>query len=171
MLLELHRMRADELLRLYCGVLEELSARGICRSTNNPVADLSEFLAVTAMRLQRAQKSTKGFDALDSAGKRYEIKGRRVTAHNPSRMLSAIRDCAAGHFDYLIGVLYDENFAVSKACVVPFEVVLRLSRYREHVNAHILDLRDSVWQEPGVRDITLEIRQALSNTLANASRA
>jgi hypothetical protein len=89
------------LLRLYSEIVEELVRRKACRSTNNPVADIAEMLVIKALRLMPAAKSTKGYDAIDGAGKRYEVKARRMTRRNPSRMLSAIRDCEARHFDFL----------------------------------------------------------------------
>lgn len=94
--------------------------------------------------------STKGYDAEDASGKRYEIKAQRLTAHNDSRMLSAIRDCEAAHFDYLAGVLFNEDFSLAKACIIPFNIVLAHSKYRKHTNAHIFELKDELWALPGV---------------------
>src|SRR6516162_6569993 len=81
------------------------------------------------LNLRPAPKSTKGYDAIDHDGKKYEIKGRRITSENPSRMLSAIRDCNARHFNYLAGVLFNEDFSRLRACVAPFEIVNKRSRY------------------------------------------
>jgi hypothetical protein len=148
-------------LNLYSEILRELVRRKACRSTNNPVADIAELLVVEALDLTPAAKSTKGYDAVDLSGKRYEIKGRRLTADNPSRMLSAIRDCDAGHFDYLAGVLFREDFSFAKACLVPFDVVLRRSTYRKNVNAHIFELKDELWNTTGVVDISMQIADAL----------
>jgi hypothetical protein len=164
-------LRITELLRLYCEILQELLRREVCRSTNNPLADLSELLVINALSLIANPKSTKGYDAADAAGKRYEIKGRRLTAHNGSRMLSAIRDCHARHFDYLAGVLYQEDFSLHKACLVPFEIVLRESKYRKHTNAHIFELKDELWATSGVIDISKEIAAALSALDVKAAAA
>jgi hypothetical protein len=150
------------LLKLYSEILQELVRRKVCRSTNNPVADIAELLVIEALILTPAAKSTKGYDAVDGSGKRYEIKGRRVTADNPSRMLSAIRDCEAHHFDYLAGILFREDFSFEKACVVPFEVVQRRSTYRKHVNAHIFELKDELWNASGVIDISKQIAAVLA---------
>jgi hypothetical protein len=151
--------KTSELLRLFTAVLDELRSRGLIRSTNNPVGDYAEFLVVQALGLDVAEKSTKGFDATDKATrKKFEIKGRRITGHNKSRMLSAIRDLESAHFDYLVGVLFNEDFTFYKACVVPVEVARKNSKYRAHTNAHILELKDSLWSESGVDDITDKIR-------------
>ncbi len=157
----LKALRVAELLQLYANVLQELNDRGVCRSTNNPVADLAETLAIKTLNLKPAPKNTKGYDALDDRGQKYEIKGRRITLHNPSRMLSAIRDCNAKHFDFLVGLLFAEDFSLLRACVVPFEIVKERSHYRQHTNANIFELKDEIWEQPGVRDITTELRLTL----------
>lgn len=101
-------------------------------------------------------------DGTDRDGHRYEVKSRRLTAHNPSRMLSAIRDCKAQHFDYLVGILFREDFSVHKACIVPFSIVLQESKYNKHQNANILELKDEIWFAPGVLDISSKIAAGLA---------
>ena len=61
---------------------------------------------------------------MDSNGRRYEIKGRRITRHNSSTQMSVIRQLDACRFDFLVGVLFEEDFSVRRACVVPHNVVL-----------------------------------------------
>jgi hypothetical protein len=152
--MELEFLRTHELLALFSEVLDELRRRETIRSTNNPVADYAESLVSRALSLALAPKSSTGYDAVDALGRRYEIKGRRPTKQNPSRQLSAIRGLKAKHFSFLAGVLFAEDFSVHRACLIPYETVKQLAVYREHVNAWILHLRDSVWSAPGVQDIT-----------------
>jgi hypothetical protein len=162
MLSELRTQRVTELLRSYAEIIQELTKREICRSTNNPVADIAELIVVRALGLTQAKRSMKGYDAVDAAGKRYEIKGRRITAHNGSRMLSAIRDCESAHFDYLAGVLFNEDFSLRGACLVPFNIVLDRSTYRKHTNAHIFELKDELWHMTGVVDVTCQVASAFA---------
>ena len=159
---DLSSLSLSRLLKLYGEVLDELVSRSVCRSTNNPVADLAEFLVIEANGLTRAAKSTKGYDATDSDGKKHEVKSRRITAHNSSRMLSAIRDLENKHFDYLAGVLFREDFSFDKACLVPYNVVRDRAVYRKHVNAHILEPKDDLWSIPGVTDISPQVASALA---------
>lgn len=112
------------------------------------------------LRLTLAPKSTTGFDAYDEQNQKYEIKGRRITRHSKSRQLSAIRGLNDGHFEFLAGVIFNEDFKVLKACLMPYEIVFELTTYREHVNAWVLHLRDSVWEKPSVVDITAAIQAA-----------
>jgi hypothetical protein len=157
---DLAHVATPDLFALYGTVLGELRRRGIVRSTNGPVADYAEYLVIKALSLQLAPKSTKGYDATDDRGQRYEIKGRRLTAHNRSRQLSFIRGLDRRHFAYLAGVLFNEDFSVRRACLLPVELVEQEATYREHVNGWILHLRDSLWERQGVRDITAAVRGA-----------
>lgn len=154
----LSNLKSSELLVLYSDILKELADRKVVRSFNNPVAGIGEYLAATALGLKLAPLSTKGYNATGTDGRRYEIKSRRLTPDNSSRMLSALRDCKSGHFHFLVGVLYSQEFSVYKACLVPHKVVLERAIFKEHVNAHILELEDNLWKCDGVVDLTKQIR-------------
>lgn len=145
---------------LFGATLTELRLRGVTRSTNNPIADYAELLFERALRLKRAERSTKGYDALDHGGLKYEIKARRVTAQNSSRQLSALRGLDQKHFDFLGGVLFNENFSVHRACLVPHRRVLSNSTYVPQTNSWKFFLLDSVWALPGVVDVTAKLQKA-----------
>ncbi len=58
----------------------------------DPVPDYAEGLAVRAFDLDPAATNEAGFDAIDRVTRvRYQVKGSRIPAQNPSRELSAIR--------------------------------------------------------------------------------
>ena len=152
---------AQSLLRAYCEILRELRKRNLIRSTNNPVADIAETLVARALKLELAEGSTAGHDAIDRGGIRYEIKGRRITPENKSRQLSFIRGLDKDHFDFLVGVLFDEDFQILKACIIPRSTVQKLAKYVKHVNGWRLILADSVWHEAGVKDLSEALRLLL----------
>lgn len=158
--IDLSDIPAAGLLRLFSDVMKELRRRGVVRSSNNPTADYAEYLVCGALKLEQATKSTRGYDAVDSTGQRYEVKSRRLTLQNQSRQLSVIRGLDEKHFHHLAGVLFNEDFSVRRACLVPWEQVNQAATYREHVNGWILHLRDSLWEEPVVIDITKRLRAA-----------
>ena len=158
--IDIRTLPTREIFSVFVGVLDELRSRKIIRSTNNPLADLAEVLCEKALSLQRAPKSTKGYDATDDAHRRYEVKARRLTAHNASRQLSALRALDEQHFTFLAGVLFREDFSVMHGCLVPYKQVLKHATYREHTNAWIFHLQDSVWELPGVIDITKKLQKA-----------
>ena len=97
-----------ELLTMHAAIMEELRGRNVLRSANNPTGDLAEYLFCAAFGWQQAANSVKGYDALDGAGIRYQVKGRRIHQRNKSRQLSAIRDLDG--FDVLAVVLFDDDY-------------------------------------------------------------
>ena len=92
----------SELLATYSELMEELRQRKVIRTSNNPVADYAEKVAIESLNLSAVNKEQKGFDAVDSQGRKYQIKGRRLTRHNASRQLGVIRNLNQRLFDYLI---------------------------------------------------------------------
>lgn len=151
-------MTPSELLALHVGVADELRKRGITRSSNSPTGDLAEYLFRNAFGWQAEGNSTANYDAVDQEGKRYQIKGRRITKFNASRQLSAIRDLEGGHFDFLAGVVFAEDFTVLRAAIIPHRLIAPNAGYVKRTNSHRFLLRDSIWNLPDVRDVTAELR-------------
>lgn len=154
-------MTVPELLALHSRLGEELRLRGVLRSANNPTGDLAEYLFCSAFGWVQAPNSERGYDAKSPDGTRYQIKGRRVHRRNRSRQLSAIRDLAGGHFDVLAGLLFDDDFRVTRAALIPRELIEERSKYVSHTNSHRFMLRDDVWDMPGVQDVTREVSRAM----------
>tara|TARA_R110002124_G_scaffold167131_9_gene334502 strand:+ start:917 stop:1405 length:489 start_codon:yes stop_codon:yes gene_type:complete len=148
------------LLKAHTGALDELRARGILRSANNPTGDYSEWLFCRAFGWKQAANSVKGYDATNAEGSRFQIKGRRLHQHNTSRQLSAIRDLAG--FDVLAGVLLDAEFGVARAALIPSSVVQDRSTFTKHTNSHRFLLRDDIWDAAGVKDVTGDLRAVIS---------
>lgn len=148
-----------ELLALHVAALKELRARRVLRTENNPTGDLAEYLFCAAYGWEH--EPGKALDATDADGKRYQIKGRRLARRHPSRQLSAIRDLDG--FDILAAVLFDENYRVVRAALIPVGVVRDHSKYAKHTNSHTFFLQDQVWDAPDVIDATdcLRVQEAL----------
>jgi hypothetical protein len=146
------------LLAIHAQVGEELRERGITRSSNNPTGDLAEYLCCKALRLSQEGNSSPNIDAVGPDGARYQIKGRKLTRQNGSRQLSAIRDLSGAHFDFLAGVLFNEDFTVLRAALIPYSVAVQNATFVARTNSHKFLLRDEIWNAPGVVDITPSLR-------------
>ena len=152
--LELSELSNLELLQGYAAILRELRDRDILRSSNNPVADYTEWLVCSKLSLTLATKSTKGYDAVSKDGTRYEIKARRITPQNSSTQFSAIRKLEEHHFEFLIGVVFEPDFSIRYAAQIPFQLVEPNSRFSTHANAHLFSLTPQVLEQPGVIHLT-----------------
>jgi hypothetical protein len=155
---ELLRLGSPQLLALHARISDELRARGITRSSNNPVGDLAEYMFCKAFNWKQPGNSHANIDAVCPDGIRYQIKARRITKHNKSRQLSAIRSFDGGHFDFLAGVLFAEDYSIFRAAIIPRDVVKSRAVFIKYTNSHKFLLRDDVWSLPGVRDVTAELR-------------
>jgi hypothetical protein len=157
---DFNSMSVHELLQTYCNVMDELRRREILRSSNNPVADYSELLFCRAFGWTREGGSNLGFDAVCAKGLRYQIKGRRLTPDNQSRQLSFIRRLPDRQFDFLAGVLFHNGFAIKRGALVPHAIVESRARFSKHANGWLFELKDDVWSDPGVIDVTNELALA-----------
>jgi hypothetical protein len=157
---DVENLTVAKLLSTYGAILDELRRREIVRSSNSPLSDYAELLFCKAFGWSREDNSASGHDATDAAGVRHQIKGRRLTRHNASRQMSAIRNLDAIPFDQLGGVLVDERFQIIRAALVPVAVVRERSVHQAHTNSWRFLLRDDVWKLPGVSDVTAELRAA-----------
>jgi hypothetical protein len=158
MFVDLTGLTPPQLLLLHSEVADELRVRGITRSSNNPTGDLAEYLFCRAFGWKQAENSQANVDAIGPDGRRYQIKGRRITRFNKSRQLSAIRDMAGSHFDFLAAVLFKEDYSVMRAALIPHAIALERSTYVGRTNSHRFLLRDGIWNAPHVRDVTKELR-------------
>jgi hypothetical protein len=156
--MNLAELTPPELLALHAKLADELRTRGITRSANNPTGDLAEYLFCKAFGWEQAGNSHANVDAIGSDGTRYQIKARRITRYNNSRQLSAIRDLGAGHFDFIAGVLFNEDYTVMRAALIPHSIAVERATFVEHTNSHRFLLRDDVWNAADVRDVTAELR-------------
>lgn len=155
--LDLSKLAAGEMLALYADLIEELRDREVLRSTNNPVADYSELLFCRAFGWHREGNSKKGYDAMCKNGLRYQIKSRRPTRRNKSRQVSALRGLDGGRFDMLAGVVYNPDFTVARAIILPHTVVLERATYVEDWGWRFI-LRDELWSLPEALDVTQQLR-------------
>lgn len=153
-----------QLLAAWCALMATLKQRGVVRSANNPVADYTESLVASALELSLEAQSKAGYDARDAAGLRYQIKGRRLAAHNTPPQLGAIRSLDAKPFDLLAAVVYDAGLSILHAALIPIAVVAEASRYSSHSNSHVLIFRRSLLDDPRVTDITQVLAAAQASS-------
>lgn len=159
----------SELLQAHGAVIDELQRRGVVRSKNNPTGDYAEWLASIGLGLTLLRNAAAGFDATDSEGVRYQIKGRRISSGHSSTQLGVIRNLDACDFDFLIAIVFSADWQILRAAKIPHGVVSKLATFRKHQNGHIMHMRPSVMTEPGVENIT-GVLLAVSQRVTEAGR-
>lgn len=146
------------LMRQYADLLATLHRRGVMRTENNPVADYAEELVARTLTLTRGTGTTQGYDGIDAAGVRYQVKARRLTPAYMNRQLGFIRDLDKDLFEVLVGVLFNPDFSVLRAAAIPVEIVRARVRTVGYVNGSSFYLSDAVWEIPGVVDLSDRLR-------------
>jgi hypothetical protein len=151
---EANQFSTMDLLRIYGSILTALRERAVVRSENSPTGDYAEWLASQKLHLRLQANSSLGFDATDLQGTRYQIKARRLTPRNPLPQLSAIRDIESRAFDYLIAILFDQHFEVTRVLKIPHHIVAEHSTFVARTNSSKLIVRGPVVEHPETEDIT-----------------
>lgn len=143
-----------ELLRLHSKATEELRRRKIVRTNNNPLGDYTEWMVAKRMGLELVVNSKAGYDAISDTGVTFQIKGRRITPSNKSRQLSAIRNYETKDFDWLVAVIFDQNFDILNAYLIPHEVIGEYCPHRDHVNGRVVVMSGPIVRDSRVTEIS-----------------
>lgn len=151
-------MREDEVvekLKEYASILNSLYSAGIVRTYNSPVGDYAEWLVSTKLNLQLEKNSEKGYDAMDGeSGLRYQVKSRWMHPGKNSRQLNVIRNYEDNQFDYLIAVIFGNNFEVAEAYKIQHDVLRDYFPFNRHQNGIVVTLTQEFMQDARVEDIT-----------------
>lgn len=153
-----------QLLRRYAAVMDDLVARGIVRTGNNPASDYAEWLFAKAFKATLSRSSNAGFDATDKRGQRYQVKSRRAGRDGLSTQLGVIRDEELKKFDRLIVVFFEHDFTVRAAYLAPHRLVKKYGRYSKHQRGHILTWRGPITGDAAVEDVTKRVRGAATTS-------
>jgi hypothetical protein len=154
-------VRSDDpssLLSAYAVALHGLRSHGVIRSFNSPVGDIAEWIVSKKLQLTLTPMCNRSHDAIDASGARYQIKARWCPGPNRSKQLGAVRDLASDPFEFLVGVVFDGDFIVDYAAVIPLAVVKQRSTYIARTNFHRLSFPRSILRVASVRDITAALQ-------------
>ena len=105
--------------------MNELKAREVIRSHNNPTGDVGEQLVVEYLGLKLLPNSIKGYDAIDKDGNKYQIKTRRHINGNGSRQMGSLRDLNEKLFDYILATIIDEDYKLIELWKIPYDTVIK----------------------------------------------
>jgi hypothetical protein len=148
---DISEMTTSDLIQTYVAIQDELRSRDIATSGNSLTGELGEFLFITAFGWVPAATSQAGFDATDGS-LRIQIKARRVSEGAGNEQLGAIRDLDG--FDVLAAILFNHDYEVVAAALIPAEVVRTTAAYDSHTNSWRLMFTDALRMHPSVNDVS-----------------
>ncbi len=150
--IDLSKFSNEEIIDFYPEIINQLKKRKVIQS-KNLVGDLGEYLAISHYcntsglpNLQRAPPSTKNIDAISRDGERYSIKSSTTTA---TSVFWGLNPPASGKkdtqkFEYVIVVVFDENYRISKIIEINWEQFLKLKRWHSRMNAWSLPVNSKL---------------------------
>jgi len=144
-----------QLLGTYRAILGELRRRGIVRTSNAPTGDYAEYLVARFFGGELAPNSERSWDVLAPSGVTVQVKA-RVSPEGSgagTRQLSAIRTWG---FDQLAVVLFDDDYSIRTARLLPVSAVRAVATFVPHVNGYRVVASDEFLA--GGVDITDELR-------------
>lgn len=145
---------ALELMREYGVIKAQLNDYGISRTEREPTGEYAEWLVASKLGFRQAENTVQsGYDLIDpQTGKTYQIKARRIFKDHSYKV--SISKYKKYPFDYLILILFNEDFTVRRAYQYTYEsiplffkskganmeLMISLSNYREKLE-NIEDMR------------------------------
>lgn len=116
------------LLNKYTNIIERLRGAGVIR-TGKVVADYGEYIVSKKLNLTLADSSiNKGYDAVDTKRRKYEIKTRKATAWNKPT-ISPVNSCQVSIADFLIYIEFDNKWNITKLLKIPVKK-LTINKYK-----------------------------------------
>ncbi len=132
---DLLRLADDDLPRLWGEVMEEMRARGIVSSANNPIADIAERVTMDHFGGELAPRNTRGYD-LKVGRKRIQVKGIRLVSARRTN-LTPIR---SKEFESVVVVVFDPVLRVTEILEISRRAAAGCWRESKHVNGYVLTL-------------------------------
>ncbi len=136
------------LMQEYANLKKKLNDFGICRTERDPTGDYAEWLIASKLNLQQAENPVQsGYDLINlDTGVTYQVKARRIYKEHGYKV--SIKKYNEYRFDYLILVLFKEDFTILKAYEFTYdsiplffkkkdkdmEIMIKLSNYSEKLD-------------------------------------
>jgi hypothetical protein len=156
---ELNSFSIQGLMQRHAAIGNELYHREVCRTSNNPLGDVAEFLFHKTFGWELETNSRAGFDAICKNFGKIQIKSRRISPRNNSLQAGDIRNLNNRLFDFLAGVVFNETYDVEFAMLIPHTLIEKSAINITHTNSSRIYLRRDWLEKDGVQDLTEEVRK------------
>ncbi|MBS2033272.1 MAG: hypothetical protein JST54_35690 [Deltaproteobacteria bacterium] len=107
------------------------------RTNDAPLGQWAEWLARRVLGGTLERNSSKSHDLVTPKGRRVQVKARLVRdlKRREDRQLSVFRSF---EFDECLVLLFDPEYSVRRAAVLPSALVQEHAKFRKHVNGAVL---------------------------------
>jgi len=151
---EISQLSHRSLLKLYRDIGQEFKSRRVCRTSNNPVGDIGEYLFRECYGWKLMSNSHAGYDAEDSLLGRIQIKTRFLRDAKSSRQAGDMRNLEKKKFDWFAGVVFSPECGVDLAFLAPYDAISNRSLTIPSLQTSRIYLKHDWLNVPRVRDAT-----------------
>ena len=148
------------LLELQGHIMLELHGRGVGMSSN-PTRELARHLFIRAFGWTAHPSTSSGPDAVSAKGSRIKIKGRRMLDPSDSLQMTALPDPATWSFEWLAAVVFDWNYDVVRAAVIPVSHVGAVADHDDSTGERRFTFDVDTLCVPGIYDATARLGTTL----------
>ena len=133
------RATTTELLAQYAAILTELRARGVVRTSNAPLGDYAEYIALEVYGGALAPNSAKSYDIAAADGRLVQVKARAWSpAMRAGESFSVFRSF---DFDVAVLTLFDaRTYEIRWAKEMTPEQIKAVARWSQHVRGYLLSI-------------------------------
>ncbi|MDX6370358.1 MAG: hypothetical protein QOG93_1860 [Gaiellaceae bacterium] len=151
-MVDLSALTNRELLDVWTGSLDELHARGVVRTYNNPIGDIAEAIVARHYGGFRGTFAQAAWDV--AVGEELlQVKACRRATRKTTLEFSPIRHTDG--YTALVLVVFTASMRVKQAWRIPREAVNMLAKFNKHVNGLKIGLTAEVMSHPGVERLEL----------------
>lgn len=100
--------------------MRELEKRGLIWSGKSPLGDYAEFLVARHFGVEPLRGTNPGYDLMTDDGRRIQVKSRRHTLRSKPGHFGEFANFGEERFDELAAVLFEEDFSVRSAYLMPY---------------------------------------------------
>lgn len=131
-----------KLLNKYTHINEKLKKARVVR-TGRVVADYGEYVVSRKLNLKLVGTSVnRGYDAVDTGGKKYEVKTRKATAWNKPTLFP-VSPIQLSTIDFLIYIEFDNRWNIVKLLKIPVKKLM-VTKYNRVIVSQDLVKRFSI---------------------------
>ncbi|HZL34216.1 MAG TPA: hypothetical protein VFC78_02835 [Tepidisphaeraceae bacterium] len=123
------------------------------------LADYAEYAFEAALGGKRVGRNGKGYDLIVPRLGRVQVKSRQLPSDGRIEERLHLSTCSAGSCDFLAAIIFNADFSVKKATVVPFLAVFDFMQ--RHVDPQKKIRFDLIAALPGAGDVTSDVRRAV----------
>lgn len=113
----------SQLLGDWAAIMRELAARDVIRTNNNPLGDIAELVVASHFGGERGTFSQAGWDVITPTGEKAQVKSLREV---PGKRRSNFSPISDPDYDFVVLVIFDEDFRITKALRLDRDLVEKL---------------------------------------------